>query len=481
MVTLTAPTFMKSSVACCLLLLATPLVAQERIDATMNAKIRAEGLERSHVAQMFDTIATVIGPRLTGSPAFLRAANYARQKLSDAGAANVHLERWPFGRGWELDRFSIEMIAPRYAPLLGYPEAWSPPTHGEVVATPVLTAGRSVTEIERLVPAMKGGIVMPQAIMTNFIATDRVQPTDPSAPAAIAPTAATRQNYCAPRVAPTAGGGRANQSPDAARIAQLINDGSPAVRLSPTRGLHGSLFLQGGRYNAAPRCHERRPRRRAIQHGRTPARCGSSVKLRVNSQSHFTDGDTSGYNIIAEIPGTDPRLRDQVVMAGAHLDSWHSSLGAADNADGAAVMLEVVRILEAVGARPRRTIRIALWGGEEEGLLGSCAWTRQHLLSDSARARNVDVPEHGPGHGADLRLLYGRQRCREGDLRCLARPVQGSRLPQEPRVRHRQHGPPQLHRAGRAGIQSRSRTTPITTHASITPIGIRRSACRSMG
>jgi len=111
---------------------------------------------------------------------------------------------------------------------------------------------------------------------------------------------------------------------------------------------------------------------------------GVPVKLRVSSQSHFTtDRDTDAYNVVAEIPGTDPRLRDEVVMAGAHIDSWHSGLGAADNADGVAVMLEVMRILKAVGVQPRRTIRIAIWGGEEEGLLGSCAWTRQHLAADA--------------------------------------------------------------------------------------------------
>jgi Zn-dependent M28 family amino/carboxypeptidase len=124
----------------------------------------------------------------------------------------------------------------------------------------------------------------------------------------------------------------------------------------------------------------------------------------VNSQSRFLDRDTNSYNIIAEIPGTDPRLRDEIVMAGAHIDSWHSGLGAADNADGAAVMLETMRILKAVGVQPRRTIRIAIWGGEEEGLLGSRAWACQHLAPDSvARSKfsvylNMD-PGTGPVYG----------------------------------------------------------------------------------
>ena len=395
---------MKFHLPFALLLFAAPVLAQEHIDVAMNAKIRAEGLERSHVAQMFDTIATVIGPRLTGSLAFLRAVNYAKQKLSEFGAGDPHLEAWPFGRGWELDRFSIEMLQPRYAPLLGYPEAWSPSTPGEVVAAPVLTAGRSTADVERAAGSIKGGILMQQGVMTNFIVADRLQPTDPSAPQAVAPNPATRQNPCAPR--PQAGGRGANQSADAGRIAQIIADASPAVRLTATRGVHGSLFLQGGRFNASPRPTSTNVVL-AAEHYNMIVRLlenGVAVKLRVNSQSRLTDRDTNGYNVSAEIPGTDPLLRDQIVMAGAHIDSWHSSLGAADNADGAAVMLEVMRILKAVGVQPRRTIRIALWGGEEEGLLGSCAWTRRHLASDSAARSKLSLylnmdPGTGPIYG----------------------------------------------------------------------------------
>jgi Zn-dependent M28 family amino/carboxypeptidase len=130
------------------------------------------------------------------------------------------------------------------------------------------------------------------------------------------------------------------------------------------------------------------------------------VNLRVNIQSRYLTQDTSGYNVIAEIPGTDPRLRDEIVMIGAHLDSWHSATGAMDNADGAATILEAARILKSVGAAPRRTIRFALWGGEEEGLFGSKAWVAKHLSGDANRAAreklsvylNID-PGYGPVYG----------------------------------------------------------------------------------
>lgn len=384
-----------------LALIPSAVFAQERLDTSMIAKIRAEGLQRSQVGRMFDTLTTVIGPRLTGSAAYLRSANYAKQKLTEFGASNARLESWPFGKGWELDYFALEMVEPRYMPLLGYPEAWSASTRGDLVATPVVTAGKTAAEVESLLPRMRGGIVMTQPIMTNYITSDRVQPTDPSAPAATPPT--NRRNYCVP-AAPGGGRGGAGQASDAQRVAQLIASANPAVRLTATRGEHGSLFLQGGRYSApAPSANIVM----AAEHYNMIARLlanGVPVKLRVNSKTRLTDRDTNGYNVVAEIPGTDPALRDEVVMAGAHLDSWHSSLGAADNADGVAVLLEVARILKAVGAQPRRTIRIALWGGEEEGLLGSCAWTTSHLTADSAARQKMSMylnmdPGTGPVYG----------------------------------------------------------------------------------
>jgi hypothetical protein len=383
------------------LLLPSILLSQEPVDAAMNAKIRAEGLERSQVAGMFDTLATVLGPRLTGSAAYLRAANYARAKLTEFGARNVRLESWPFGKGWQLDKFTFEMTEPRYMPLVAYPEAWSAPTNGELLVHPLLTGGKTLAEIQAIAANLKGALVMTQPVMTNFIVADRVQPTDPTAPAPVPPT--NRRDYCTPST-PGGGRGRGNQNSDAQRIAQMINEAGPAVRLTASRGLHGTLFLQGGRYSAPSRSTNIVV---AAEHYNMIARLLENrvpVTLRVEVKSRLTANDTNGYNVVAEIPGSDPQVRDEVVMAAAHLDSWHSALGAADNADGAAVMLEVARILEAVGARPRRTIRIALWGGEEEGLLGSCAWVRRYLMPDSAARQKLQLylnmdPGTGPIYG----------------------------------------------------------------------------------
>src|SRR4051812_37437758 len=179
---------MKRPVVLALLLLPAVVVAQENVDAAMNAKIRSEGLDRSQVAGMFDTLTTVIGPRLTGGAAYMRAANYAKQKLTEFGTRNLRLESWPFGKGWQLDKFTFEMIDPRYMPLIGYPEAWSGSTNGALLVHPLVTAGKGLTDIQAMAPALKGALIMTQPLMTNFIVTDRVQPTDPTAPAQAPPT-----------------------------------------------------------------------------------------------------------------------------------------------------------------------------------------------------------------------------------------------------------------------------------------------------
>jgi carboxypeptidase Q len=377
------------------------LAAQEPFDRAMVAKIRDEGLNRSHAWGMVDTLATVIGPRLTASPAFMRAATWARDHLTAWGLRDVHFETWPFGRGWELQKFALEMTEPRFAPMIGYPDAWSPSTNGDVVGTPLFIAGLPYDSLDKMRSHLKGAIVMTQPLMTTFIREDRVNPTDPNAPPSVPPAPAGQRGRGG---APGAGGGRGGQS-EAARIAALLHDAGVGAVLKPSRGEHGTIFLQtrdagangvptvvvaGEHYNNLIRLLE----------NHVP------VKVRVNVQGRYFTQDTSGYNVIAEIPGTDPRLRDEVVMIGAHLDSWHSATGATDNADGAVTVLEAMRILKAVGAQPRRTIRVALWGGEEEGLYGSKAWVAKHLAGDANKAvrdkfdvyLNID-PGYGPIYG----------------------------------------------------------------------------------
>lgn len=363
----------------------------------MLTRIRDEGLNHSRAYAMLDTIATVFGPRLTASPAYLRAANWARDRFASWGLSNPHLESWPFGRGWELQKFSFEMTAPRYFPVLGLPDAWSPSTAGPIVGAPMLIAGIDADSLEKLRGRLKGAIVMTQPMMTTFIRQDRINPTAPNAPPDV---------YAAPGQSGGRGGrgGRGGPS-QAQRIAAILHDAGVGAVLKPSRGEHGTLFLQtrdagangvptvvvaGEEYNNIIR----------LLQNHVP------VTLRIDIQGRYFTADTSGYNVIAEIPGTDPRLKDEVVMLGGHLDSWHAATGAMDNADGAATILEAARILKAVGVAPRRTIRFALWGGEEEGLFGSRAWVAQHLAGDANRTArekfdvyfNID-PGYGPVYG----------------------------------------------------------------------------------
>jgi hypothetical protein len=352
-------------------------------------RIRREGLERSNVQSVFATLTDQFGPRLTGSPAHKQSAEWSRDRLRELGLSDPKLEPWLFGRGWVLDRLVVEMIEPRYMPLIGYAEAWSPSTNGEIVAAPVAIGGRAPADVAAMKQRLNGAIVLTQPDAL-FIKEDRPQPSTSEAPVRIGQP---------PPVAP-----RASQA-DARAIAQTLHDAGVAVAIKTSEGEHGTVFvlgrdqgdtavptivLAGEHYNMIARMMQR----------------GLAVKLRVNVQAHYVTDDQNSYNVTAEIPGIDPRLKSEVVLLGAHLDSWHTGTGASDNADGVAVVIEAMRILKSLDLQPKRTIRVALWSGEEEGLLGSKAYATQHLAGDAnqeARDRmfvyfNID-PATGPIYG----------------------------------------------------------------------------------
>jgi carboxypeptidase Q len=380
---------------------AASMPVQEPVDEAMIARIRNEGLTRSQVAPTFSTFVDTIGPRLTASPEARRAAEFARDLMAKWGLSNSRLEAWDFGRGWTLDRQTIEMVAPRYMPLVGYAEAWSPSTTGEMVVPVRYLAGKSAEEVEAMATTLDGTAVLQQPLVSNFITTDRVQPTlAPDPPAIEEGRQGGRQTGTG------RGRGRGGSGPTAAqRIARVIGEHA-TVLIKPSRGLHGTVFVQAASRETPG---DRLPKIvLAGEHYNLIARlveAGTPVELRVNVQTRFLD-DRRAYNVLGEIPGTDPALADQVVMLGAHLDSWHAGTGATDNADGAAAVLEAFRILKAIDARPRRTLRVALWSGEEEGLLGSRAWVRDHLEGETHRAdrEKLDVyfnidPGKGPIYG----------------------------------------------------------------------------------
>jgi len=364
--------------------------AQEPVDREMIARIREEGLKRSQVYKTFTHFTEVIGPRLTGTPAHKAAAEYARDRLKEWGLQNPRLEPWEFGRGWSLKKLTIEMIAPRYMPLMGYAEAWSSSTARTIVGTPLMLGGKSPAELQPFRSKIKGAIVMSQPIQTVFEDKDRPQPTTANGEVAIG----------APRH-PIDQTARAN----AQALTQTLRQERPAVVLRTSMGMHGTMFVLGrdNAQNALPSIVL------AAEHYNLIARMmqlGVAVKLHVNLRTKFYEQNKNSYNVIAELPGTDPLLKDEVVMMGAHLDSWHSATGASDNADGAAVAMEALRILKAIGAQPKRTIRVALWSGEEQGLLGSKKYVDKYLTGDDKKAErekmsvylNID-PGTGPIYG----------------------------------------------------------------------------------
>jgi hypothetical protein len=349
-------------------------------------------MNRSHALELFDHLTTVIGPRLTSSPAFKQSVDWAAQKLRDYGLSNVHLESWPFGRGWTLDGQIAELTAPRYMPLIAYAEAWSPATNGIVEGKPVYIGDLANADSVRAHAAsIRGAIILATKPQDVFITRDRLQPTEHDQPVPIGQPRPINATGPLPR--PT-------------MFATLHELGAAAV-LRPTEGAEGTMFVLGNRAstpeNSVPSLIVSSEQYNLLVRS---LRDSVAVKLRISVRAHYETADTNAYNVIAEIPGTDPKVGDEVVLLGAHIDSWHSAQGAADNADAVAELIEAMRILKATGVRPRRTIRAAIWGGEEEGLLGSRAYAQRHYAGDAnaaAREKFSVYFNNDPGTGR----IYG--------------------------------------------------------------------------
>lgn len=355
------------------------------------SQIRAEAYERSQVMKFFDHLVINIGPRLTGTPEYKAAADWTRQQLAAMGVQNARLEPFEFGRGWVMDKLVVEMIEPRYMPLTAFAEAWAAPTKGEIVGTPVFVGNRTAADVAALRPKLAGAIIFSQPLVTGFVREDRLQPTAHDTDVPIGAPRMPRQ-------------GDQTQE-DSRAVGQAVREAGAGAVIRSSAGEHGTAFVLGRdqRENAVPSIVV------IAEHYNMVARMierGIPVKMRVNLQTRYLSDDTNSYNVLADIPGTDPALKDDVVLIGAHLDSWHSATGATDNADGSAVVMEAMRILKTIGITPRRTIRAGLWGGEEQGLLGARAHVRMHYAGDAntaARDRlsmylNLD-PGMGPIYG----------------------------------------------------------------------------------
>ncbi len=368
----------------------------EQLDYAMIGKIREEGLNRSQVMDHISWLSDVYGPRLTGSPAIKQAGDWTMKKFSEWGLANAHQENWPFGKGWSLVRFSAHMTEPQVSPLIGYPKSWTPGTSGMINADVVYTPISSEADFEKYRGKLKGKVVLLQAARAVRLLDGRIvmrmneNDIKEAMTAPIPPARGQRGGAGTVDFARTAGLQTKIQAflleEGVAAVFDRGSDSDSAAGGSDLSWMAqhtdgGTIFVQSGGprdQNAgkvAPQVVL------AVEHYNRMIRVlekGVPVKVELNIQAQFHDeASSNGFNLIAEIPGTD--LKDEVVLIGAHFDSHHSGTGATDNAAGSAAMMEAMRILKTVGAKPRRTIRIGLWGGEEEGLLGSRAYAKEHF------------------------------------------------------------------------------------------------------
>lgn len=356
------------------------LLAEENVDLAVVNRIRTEAFSDSKVMDTMFYLTDVYGPRLTGSPNFKAAGDWAVKRLQSYGLRNAREEKWgPFGRGWQSKYFEAHMVEPQFCALMGIPLAWTEGTNGSITGEPILAPIHDDADMEKWKGKLKGKIVMttdPQELkLPDSPEGHRYNENELSEVAeAPDPGHGTGGAYNARS--------REERQRLLAKIAQFMKDEGVLLVLSEgTRGSGGTIFASsGGSYDPKkpisvpgvglmPEQYNRIAR--LLEH-KIP------VKLEFNVQNELYNENSDSFNITAEIPGTG-KHKDELVMLGAHFDSWHGGTGATDNAAGSAVMIETVRILEALHQPLDRTIRIALWGGEEEGLLGSKAYVKEHF------------------------------------------------------------------------------------------------------
>jgi hypothetical protein len=372
-------------IACGLLLVLTAAVQgyQVPVDEAMVARIREEGLQRSHVMDYESYMTDALGGRFTMSESMKRAQAWLTGELSRLGLVNVALEPYmDFGVTWDNEFVSLHLLEPVYQPMVGYPLTHTPGTNGPVTAEAVIVDPQVKADLDKYRGTLKGKAVL----ITPPVALDLARLTRGVPRLTDADLSALEHTVIRPpRPAPP----RAPRNPDLLtaeeKLAFYKAEGVAAVLqcesgwLGAVRGFSRPGAARDGWSRAgilaAPVIVAITPEHynrmyRLITRG-IPVKVGIEVRNRIGERTE------QAANVVGEIPGSD--LKDQVVMLGAHFDTWHASPNASDNTSGVAVALEAMRILEAVGARPRRTIRVAFWTGEEEGLYGSTAYVKQHF------------------------------------------------------------------------------------------------------
>jgi len=379
-------------------LLAIPTInfAQE-VDASMMQKIREEGLQHSKVMDIVFNLTDKNGSRLANSEGYMRAANYAKETLTGWGVENARLDAWgEFGKGWDLEKMYLAITAPYYKPLLAWPKTWTAGTKGLKKASVIVVDAKDSATVASYKGQLKGKlIIIDQATpYKQSFKADAVRYTDeelekiaaatmqPSRPVDTAQQRRMREQMS------RSGGARALTI-----LKEMAKEeGAVGMLTSAARNHDGTIFSQGGGSYKAADAENFLDMAMSIEDYNTIlrlAKSGTEVNMETEVKTKFQTKDLQGYNVIAEIPGTDPALKDEVVMIGAHLDSWQAGTGATDNAAGSSVMMEVMRILKTIGAQPKRTIRIGLWSAEEQGLLGSRGYVKKTFMDPTTNTPNA--------------------------------------------------------------------------------------------
>ncbi len=357
---------------------ATAQVAREAVDLGVVQRIRQEGLEHSHIPEMAHHLTEVIGPRLTGSPGMKQANEWTAQTFRDWGLANVQVEPWgEFGRGWQMEDYEGRILSPFEQAMPGVPSAWTGSTKGSVRGQAMAVRVESAEDLAQFRGQLKGKILLvdqPQdvdlfqdierrasleSLLTPPEPSERPQMTDQEREAMYARYRAARE---------------------AANAAAEMAEKEGALAMLRISGANDGVIRGGGNGSREAGAPEGLPQvivsREQYNQIWRDLEGGTPVEIELNVKNTFFEDDLQQYNTLAEIPGTDKA--DEYIMLGAHLDSWHFAGGATDNGAGSVVMMEAMRILKTLGLQPRRTVRIALWSGEEQGLLGSRGWVEKH-------------------------------------------------------------------------------------------------------
>jgi len=389
------------------------LTGEEKVDLAVVNRIRNEAFADSKVMDTMFYLTDVYGPRLTNSPNFRAAGDWAVKRLTDYGLVNVKEEKWgPFGRGWQCKYFEAHMVEPRFSSLMGIPLAWTEGTNGSITGEPIVATIRAEADLDKWKGKLRGKIVMTseprefalpmEAEGRRYSESELAAEAQAPDPGRSGPLNSTRRSSNAPPMT------REERLRFQNKFYQFMKDEGVLLTLSESaNGAGGAIFASaGGSYDPKrptavpgvglmPEQYNRIAR--LLEH-KVP------VTLEFNIQNEMSNDNPESFNIVGEIPGTGPH-KDELVMLGAHFDSWHGGTGATDNAAGSAVMIEAVRILESLKTPMDRTVRIALWGGEEEGLLGSRAYVTEHfgdpktmkLTSEQAKLSGYFNYDNGTG------------------------------------------------------------------------------------